>query len=64
MSHGLEQPDRVGVKTALDLQFIRQPLMMDPHRLGRLGEVHAEIENVEDDFRDDRDDPRTARANR
>src|ERR1700724_3393029 len=56
-----KQPNRIGREAALDLQFIWKPLVMNAHRLGRLRDVHAEIDDVEDDFRDDRDDPRTAR---
>ena len=60
VAHGRELLPRRLRQAGLDLQFIRQPLVVNARRRFGFGDVHMEIEAVEKDLGDDGDDARAA----
>src|SRR5690606_1116256 len=61
VSAGLQQLDRVGRQSiALQPELVRNPLMMEAWSVDRLLNVEIEIDDVDQDVRDRRDDRRAA----
>src|SRR5436190_14883918 len=63
MPHGLELPYDVGGHTLLlDLDHVRQPLMVNACRVHRLLDVHVEVDDIRHDLENSVDDRAATRA--